>query len=189
MIDWKTISDLHVINKLQEIVGNWFQMELFYTDAYGKIQSGLMSKSYVPRSSFFRSQAALTHGHQYLLGDIEKVIEQVGEHSKDTYRFDSFFHGLNGVASEVVVDGSVTGVVFAYPFLGENFSEKDEKILIEQLSESGMETDAARTAVKELKRLSEHDQDYLKELISLVAQEVMTFNEEIAKREQRIQNP
>ena len=32
MIDWKAIKDLHVNKKLEEVIGKWFDVDIFYTD-------------------------------------------------------------------------------------------------------------------------------------------------------------
>jgi len=39
MIKWQDVGKLHVVNKLSEILGNHFELEMFYTDAHGKLWS------------------------------------------------------------------------------------------------------------------------------------------------------
>ena len=42
MIDWKTIKDLHANKKLEEIIGKWFGVDIFYTDKHGNIHSNIL---------------------------------------------------------------------------------------------------------------------------------------------------
>ena len=38
MIDWKSIKDLHVNKKLEQIIGGWYGLDVFYADSQGRVQ-------------------------------------------------------------------------------------------------------------------------------------------------------
>ena len=46
MINWKEISELHVITKLEEIINKWFGVELLYSDSHCKVRSGHQEKNH-----------------------------------------------------------------------------------------------------------------------------------------------
>ncbi|EQC52726.1 sigma 54-interacting transcriptional regulator [Bacteriovorax sp. DB6_IX] len=100
--------------------------------------------------------------------------------------FDSHFHGAKIIAAKIEVDGEHLGNVFAYPFVYDSFTEQEREELIKQLVESGANQADAEGAVSHLKALAPQEVDYLKELVDLVAEEVVTFHSEISKREERI---
>ena len=72
MIDWKTIKDLHANKKLEEVIGKWFGVDIFYTDKHGNIHSNIGNKDYDFLSHFFKVQMHLPYGKEFLSQDIEK---------------------------------------------------------------------------------------------------------------------
>ena len=188
MINWKEIKGLHVIQKLEHIISKWFGVEIFYTDANYKIRESLMEKDYVFKSHYLKIQMGMNHGHEFIGQDIEKVSD-ILNHDSRTEKciiFDSFFNGVKGVASKIVIDGEFMGCVFAYPFISENTTAEERENIINKMIECGANPDDAKFSVENLKQLGADDEEYLKELIDLVSDEVNTFTEEIGKREERI---
>ena len=186
MINWKTIGDLHVIQKLEQIVERWFGVELFYTDEHGRIQSNLFDKNYEFSNHFMKVQMHSNHGHQYLTQDVERALEHFATCEDESWFFDSFFSGVKMVASKIVVEGEFQGIAFAYPFVMDDFCSDEESELIKKLVDVGATESDAKSCTEHLKRVSSEEQAYFVELISLVAEEIATFHSEIAKREERI---
>ena len=46
MINWQDMGKLHVVSKLEAILGKWFGVEMFYTDAHGKMWSHHADKNF-----------------------------------------------------------------------------------------------------------------------------------------------
>ena len=76
MIDWKTIKDLHANKKLEEVIGKWFGVDIFYTDRHGNIHSNIFEKGHEFVSHMFKVQAELPYGKELLTQDIEKGLEK-----------------------------------------------------------------------------------------------------------------
>ncbi len=186
MINWKEISRLHVVKRMEEVIERWFGVELFYTDEHYKIRSNLLDPKYEFMSHFLKTQMNMHYGNEYLAQDIEKVTEILSEKSESCIVFDSFFHGVKGIASRISSEGEYLGTVFAYPFVSDTFTTKEEDHLLKKMIECGSKEEDAKNAIKQLRRLSPKEQNYLQELTDLVAQEIITFHEEISKRENRI---
>jgi two-component system response regulator HupR/HoxA len=188
MIDWKTIKDLHVISKLEHIIGDWFGAELVYVNEHGKVQNTINQKDYEYKNHFFKVHMHLPHGYEYLNSDIEKAYHHFEEGNFEPWASESFFPGVRFVASPVVYEGEFLGFVMGYPFVKDDFTTEDKEHLIKKIVECGATAEDAGSAIDHLKRLSPEEKDYLKELISLVSEEVSTFHEEISKREDRIKD-
>jgi len=186
MINWKEINELHVIKKLEQIVGRWFGVDLFYSNEYGKIQNPINEKNYEYKGHFFKIQQTLKHGNDFLNADIEKDMELHQENSSFTVAYDSFFSGVKILASKIMIESEHVGTVFAYPFLMDNVSIDEINSIIKKMVECGASKQDAEAAVNHLKKLSESEKEYLQELTELVAEEIVTFHQEIAKREERI---
>jgi two-component system response regulator HupR/HoxA len=187
MINWKEMSELHVISKLEQILNKWFGVELFFTDHHYKIRSKHIDMDYKFNNHLMKIQMQMKYGYEYVGQDIEKVTDHLMEHKENTYLFDSFFPHTKGIAAKVEVEGEVSGAVFAYPFILDTITEQEIKELKDKLVECGASVQEASMAVDNMKRMSLTDIEYLQELVDLVAEEVTTFHEEISKREERIQ--
>ncbi len=187
MINWKTVGELHVIQKLKKVIESWYGVELFYTDQHGKIQTGLLEKSHEFRSHFMKVQMLMPHGHQYIAQDIETIIDYFDENpDKSSFKFSSFFPHVKGYAAKIVIDGELLGTVIAYPFVRDTCTTDEISELISHVKGLGVSDSDAEMAVDKLKKVSDTQLTYITELVSLVAEEVMTFHAEIQLREERI---
>ena len=92
MIDWKTIKDLHANKKLEEIIGKWFGVDIFYTDRHGNIHSNIFEKDHEFVSHLFKVQSNLNYGKEFLGQDIERGLEKLNDTSGQSFYFESFFH-------------------------------------------------------------------------------------------------
>jgi hypothetical protein len=79
MMNWQDIKKLHVVSKLEGILGKWFDVDLVFADSYGKLQSEHLSKTYAFRSHFMKVQMQMPYGHEFLQQDMEKITEHMAE--------------------------------------------------------------------------------------------------------------
>ncbi len=186
MIDWKTIKDLHANKRLEEIIGKWFGVDIFYTDKHGNIHSNIFDKDYQFVNHFFKVQSHLKHGQEFLNQDIEKGLEQLSASEDQSFYFESFFPHVRMISAKIEAEGEFLGAVFAYAYVTDQVTTAEVGEIKNKLVECGSSEDDASSACDNLKKLQQHEYDYLKELIGLVAQEVSTVYEEVNKREARI---
>jgi transcriptional regulator with PAS, ATPase and Fis domain len=187
MINWTEISNLHVIAKLEQILNEWFGVEQVYSDLHYKIRSSHLEKDYKFKSPFMKTVMGMNHGYDLICQDIEKVTDQLQDSDAQVIVFETFFKHVKAVVAKVDVEGEFLGTVFAWPFVKDDITPKEEKELIAQMQECGATEADAQSAVKGLNKLTPKDLGYLEELADLVADEVETFHLEISKREERIQ--
>lgn len=186
MIKWEEIKGLHVISKLEEILNKWYGVEQFYTDTHYKVRSNHLEKDFDFKSHFMKVQMNMPHGYDWLSHDIESVSDKVSSSEEHWHVFDSSIPHVKGVAAKVVVDGEFKGCVFAYPFVHESTTDDEYAEIKKFMTENGASDGDVNSCVDGIKKLNSMDVDYLKELTELVADEVVTFHEEITKREERI---
>ncbi len=185
MIDWKSIKELHVNKKLEQIIGGWYGLDIFYADEQGRVQF-LTQTDYPYKSPFFKLQMSQSFGHDWLESDVEKVFETFAAKDDQWCEWESFFPGTFGYAHKVIVDGELQGAIFAYPYLKETCSSEDLEKIVHKMKECGVSEDDAKVAVSKMKKFSEKDFSKMRELVGIVADEVSTFHSEISKREARI---
>jgi transcriptional regulator with PAS, ATPase and Fis domain len=185
MIDWKSIKELHVNKKLEQIIGGWYGLDIFYADEQGRVQF-VQQTDYPFKSPFFKLQMSQSFGHDWLEADVEKVFETLNHTDETWVEFEAFFPRTFGFAHKVIVDGEIHGAIFAYPYLKETCTTEDFEKIVNKMKECGVSTEDARNAVTKMKKFSEKDFTKMKELVSIVSDEVGTFHSEISKREARI---
>ena len=117
MINWQDMGKLHVISKLEGILGKWFDVEMFYTDAHGKVWSDHTNKNYSFKSHFMKVQMQMNYGHEFLAKDVEEMMEKFSSGKEDMIMYDSYFKNVKGIAYPIRVDGEFAGAVFVYPFV------------------------------------------------------------------------
>lgn len=185
MIDWKTIKDLHASKSLEKIIGNWYGLDVLFVDNQGRAQF-VNEPGYTFKSPFFKLQMSHTFGHDWLEADIEKVFETFNSTQEMSVEFDAFFPKTFGFAHKVVVDGDFAGVVMAYPYFHAEVTPAEMTTVVEKMVELGMDSEEAKSAVDKVKKFSGRYYAEMKDLVSIVADEVGTFHTEISKRESRI---
>lgn len=186
MIDWKTIKDLHANKKLEEVIGKWFGVDIFYTDKHGNIHSNIGNKDYDFLSHFFKVQMHLPYGKEFLSQDIEKGLDKLNQSESKSFYFDSFFPHVRMISAKIEAEGEFLGAVFAYSYVTDQVTTAELKEIQDKLIECGATKEDAESSTENLKKLQSHEYEYLKELIGLVAEEVSTVYEEVNKREARI---
>jgi two-component system, NtrC family, response regulator HupR/HoxA len=187
MINWKDTSGLHVIQKLEGILTKWFNVEIFYIDNNSKVRGKQLDKDYQYLNTFMKVQMRLAHGHDYLEGDLERINEKLLGGKDKLLIMDAFFPHVKMIAAPIVHEGEYMGSVVAYPFVMSSITSDELKELQNKLTECGVSESDVDPAIENLKKLRTTEGDHFRELMELVSEEVITFHEEISKREERIQ--
>ena len=89
MINWKELGKLHVISKLETILGKWFNVELLYTDTNYKIRSQHFDKDYVFKSQFLKVYFGMDYGRELVEQDIEKFTQTLMDSKEEIVSYDS----------------------------------------------------------------------------------------------------
>ena len=187
MVNWNEMSELHVVSKLESILMRWFNVELFFCDLNGKIHSKQFQKGYSSSNPIFQLLLNTGHGYDVFLQDVESLIDQ-SRNNDGVFSYQSKFNSLNFIASPVKIDSELVGYSFVYPFVGELFNDNDVELCKSQMGDLGVSASDIDNALKNLPRISNQNNEYLEELISLVADEIGTYHFEISKREERIRD-
>jgi transcriptional regulator with PAS, ATPase and Fis domain len=159
---------------------------VFFADANYKIRGKMAQPGYIHKNPFFKVQAQLKFGFEYLNQDLEKATTTLMAKAESNLVYESWFKGVQGVAARVSVSGEYMGTVLAYPFMMDDTTSAETDELKKQFLEAGANEKDAVAAIESLKKISPEALVYLRELVDLVAEEIVTFYEEIEKRDERI---
>jgi transcriptional regulator with PAS, ATPase and Fis domain len=187
MINWEELKHIHVIRKLEEILGQWFHTDILFVDERGQI------RNYDPqdRQREFKNPLSAT------LFPKEKsrawMLKWVAETNEKIFKDNQPHVVVSGPAgfekvlvSRITVDNEFLGSVFAYSYMEKEVTAEDRARAKVAVQELGLDWDAFEHSVSRLKKQTEAEKKYFHELVDLVAQEIVTFHTEISKREERI---
>ena len=187
MINWEELKHIHVIRKLQQIIGQWFHAEVFFLDERGVV------RNYDPYDRQREFKNALCGnllpkepGREVVLNFFRDLSDRFSQ-AKDPhwiaegpFGFEKFF------AAKVSLDGEYLGAVVAYCHLDREVQPELIAKAVQQVEVLKMDTEFFSEAVSKMKPLSASEIKYFYELVDLVAQEITAFHTEISKREARI---
>lgn len=187
MINWEELKHIHVINKLEEILAQWFNTDIFFIDERGQLRNydqGDRRREFKnPLASHFLHS---DKGRLLFLKSVADANEQLFKSSQ------SSLEGLGPAGiekmfvSRIVADNEFLGSVVAYSYI-ESEASKEAQAQARKLLESyGLDGQKFAQASSQLKSISAAQKKYFCELVDLVAQEIVTFHTEISKREERI---
>ncbi len=187
MINWEELKHIHVIRKLEEILGQWFNAEVFFIDEKGQV------RNYDPTDKLreFRNPLAAyllpkEVGRNLMFKSIGAAYEKSLKSDKPHFFMEGPLGIENILVSKIMVDNDHLGSVFAYSFIDKEIPHDVRSKARNQVEGLGLEGDLFNQAVSRLKVLTQAEKKYLGELVDLVAQEIVTFHTEISKREERI---
>jgi two-component system response regulator HupR/HoxA len=187
MINWEELKHIHVIRKLQQIIGQWFHAEVFFLDERGNV------RNYDPydRQREFKNPLCSNllpkeQGREWLLNFFRETSDQFSQ-SKDHHLITAGPLGFEKVfASKVVLDGEYLGAVIAYCHIETEVPAGKAAAASALVEQRGMDKGVFEQALGQLKTMVPSEVKYFYELVDLVAQEITTFHTEISKREARI---
>lgn len=190
MIDWNRIQALHVVKKLRGLLWEWFHVPLVFLDAEGRLQPWpqVVPKNTLDSWVFYLKQTERLY--QAWEGCFQNLVQKKeGPEAFNTFEAQAFkgFLGYDTgywfpfLSAQKIPLGSVV----AYPFLDQPLSQ-----------ESFEKATAVRTAMglnipseilpEELPLLEKNQLMILQRLVEVVGQEVVSFEAEVLKREERI---
>jgi two-component system response regulator HupR/HoxA len=187
MINWEELRHIHVIRKLQQIIGQWFYAEVFFLDERGNVRNydpydrqrefkNPMCANLLPHD---KSRVWLT---DFFKDAADRVAQKQEQHSIMTgpMGFEKVF------CTKVQLEGEYLGSVIAYCHMDSSPDAQAVTAAANRVESAGLDRELFEQAVQKMKNLSVSEVKYFYELVDLVSQEIIAFHTEISKREERI---
>jgi transcriptional regulator with PAS, ATPase and Fis domain len=184
-MNWEDINRLHVVSKLKEIIGKWYNLDCIFLDSRGRLKTNIFQKDKSLYGSFLTSQVSSLKGKECFKIDLDNIFEQFTSTEDNLVILPSSFENVNFICSKINSKDDFLGIVVGYPFVFNNKNNDLIESLKSVLSKWGANFDEIEKAIVNIKN-SDNNLEYLKDLIILLSQEISTFDKEITQREDRI---
>ncbi len=184
MMNWDEFEHIHVIKKLKNIVGQWWNVDIIFTD-----ETGAPTFTGVDKLTSFNPMTSHIFSQNDFVVDFKKTVNEAISDLKITdkrYTVKSWTNlGTDLVAFPIVIENDFIGTVVAFGFVKDK-KDFNEDLLRKNLSTIGLDKDVVEGAVSKISCIEDKDKDHFIELVELVGQEIITLHLEISSREERI---
>ncbi len=187
MINWEELKHIHVIRKLEEILGQWFNTEIFFVDERGAVRNF----DPLDRQREFKNPLCATllpkeKGREWLLPAMAEACDRLSRAGQAHMVVGGPVGLEKFVVSRIQAGNDFMGCVVAFSYIEGELSA-DQRTQARKKAESrGLDGEAFEAALARMKVLSDGQQKYFHELVDLVAQEIVTFHTEFTKRDEKI---
>ncbi|RYZ87339.1 MAG: nitrogen fixation protein NifA [Proteobacteria bacterium] len=185
MINWDEFEHIHVIRKLKQILGAWWNIDVIFTDERGQIKGFDQEKTQFanPAVAFLMQKETAKSSIGEMVG---KTIDDLRT-SQNRYSLRKWdMVGFDVGIFPILIQNDFVGTVVATGFFREQNQAPRLEEIRDRLAAFGMSADTIDKCLSKLKYLEEQDRLHFCEVCELVAQEIVTLHLEITSREDRI---
>ena len=178
-IQWEDFDKLHVVRRLREIIGNWWKIQVNFTDNKGFLRGVPEGKFFNPLNPVSQAITANDKGFNDCVAEARQTtVDTMSSKSARVYRCKS---GFSAVSVPIQVNGTYLGCVFGDGFLSAE-SVEEQKARISNYAERLLPDQHADLMqhIDELPVLGEKDINYLTELVTLVVDEIIVMQKSIS---------
>lgn len=186
MINWEELKHIHVIRKLETILAQWFNVEVFFVDDRGAV------RNFDPADRAREVRNPLAHHlvrdsvREKFFGHIMQANEEAIHHERKSFTRPGPAGCELSVVSRIAKGNDFYGSIYAYCFVDHVLTDDERKKARDELVAFGLEGEILEQAIGRLRPLSDGERKYLIELVDLVGEEILTYHTEISKRQERI---
>lgn len=185
MIKWEEFDHIHVVRKIREVLGSWFHTDLFVADDQGRLRNFDKGQKKLWANTLLANTLHHETAYEYVCQLTEKVTHHFHKDASKHHEF-PFLDGLHGVAYPIHHEGEYLGAVIALTYRKDP-SHKADASFFKHMESFGVSHADAEKAWNATKCIQGTEYQYFKELVDIVAQEMVTLYKEIATRESRIE--
>jgi two-component system response regulator HupR/HoxA len=185
MINWDEFEHIHVIRKLKQILGAWWNIDVIFTDERGQIKGFDQEKTQFSNpavAQLMQKEMAKASISEMVGKTIEDLRTSQNRYSLRKWDMVGFDIGI----FPILIQNDFVGTVVATGFFKEPNNGPRLEEIRERLAAFGMSADTIDKCLGKLKFLEEQDRLHFCEVCELVAQEIVTLHLEITSREDRI---
>jgi transcriptional regulator with GAF, ATPase, and Fis domain len=188
-VTWKDLLDLRVVKRLCQIIEQRWNLGVCFFEADGSpIRGEELTQPFVDRSLCDLIKTRMMCGNHCVdLQALAERTEEASPSSPDGGRRSlicSCSGGLREIIAPIVLDGKLQGSAVAGGYLREESGAGSAAETF--LGDLELTADQLAELTGALPRLSASEEAYLRELVELLAEEVITFQTELASTDRRL---
>ena len=185
-VNWQNFDKLIVIKKLRQIVGEWWNIQMHFTDEKGFLRGVPSGKFFSPRNPISQAIVSNETGFKLTMQDVRKTT--VDASFTNTQKLVTNSSGFSALLVPVKIKGQNLGCVFADGFLSEDTSKEQKQKIRDFLGKIFFsQAEQFYQHLDKLPVLTTKDQSYLSELIKVVVIEMLQSEYKLKSEQEKVQ--
>lgn len=185
-VNYEEFERLHVVRRLRQIVGNWWKVQLNFTDSKGYLRGVPQGKFFNPANKVCAFITDNDEGFKDCVNTARATTSESGKASGP--KVGQCHAGFSTLSLPLRVESKFLGCIFADGFLMEETASKQKDILRNYLKNKFPNDKAAlEQHLDSLPVLSEKDVSYLTELVEMVMEEVITLRKSLSESDEKLE--
>ena len=163
-MDWEDLNRLHVVSKIKEIIGKWYNLDCVFLDAKGRLKTNIFKSDYSLNGQFLSAQIESVKGRETFKIDLDNTFDEFFKLNESLAIMPSSLENINFICSKILVNEQCLGMVIGYPFVFNNKNEdlkKSFKNHFQNWETDSLSEEKAFVSVQS----SDNNLEYLKDLI------------------------
>jgi len=185
MINWDEFEHLHVIRKLKQILGSWWNIDIVFTDDRGRVRGFNKEKAKLcnpATEGLLTKESTIDNLGEFVMAAVNDLKQSENRYAIRRWDMAGYDIGI----FPIVIDGDLVGVVLALGFFKDSATSQRMNEVRERLAGFGITGEAIERCLGQVKFLDDKERTHFAQLVDLVAEEIVTLHLEISKREERI---
>ncbi len=185
-VRWEDFDKMHVIRRLREIVGKWWNIQVNFTDQKGFLRGVPEGKFFNPLNPICQAVTADDRGFAACKGTASKTT--VSNTSSTTPKLSRCHAGFSALSVPIRVNSEYMGCVFADGFLVAEEEREQRALIRNYLQRTFPGSDAElQSYIDKLPVLSNKEVMYLTELITLVVDEILMIHKSLSDQQVKVE--
>ncbi|SMF69973.1 sigma-54 interaction domain-containing protein [Pseudobacteriovorax antillogorgiicola] len=183
-VRWEDFEKIHVIRKLKEIIGKWWQVQINFTDRKGFLRNVPDGRFFNPLNPICQAIVADDKGFSKRLATARQTT--VDSMSSKTTRVTRDPSGFSVISVPIHVNNEFLGTVFGDGFVVADSAAEQKALIRSYLERDFPQRSDLLAEVENLPVLSEKELRYLTELITLVVDEILVMHKFLDDEKSRV---
>lgn len=182
--NWEEFDKLHVVRRLKQLVGKWWNVQVNFTDEKGFLRGVPEGRFFNPINPVCVGITREQKGFRGCMGTVKKTT--VDAHSAKKTQIARCHAGFSTVSVPIRIDGKYLGCVFGDGFIVAE-TAAEQKITIKNYLNANFNSDKELVSyIDKLPVLSEKEVVYLRELIEMVVEEILSVSLHLSQTSEQV---
>jgi two-component system, NtrC family, response regulator HupR/HoxA len=183
-VNYEEFESLHVVRRLKQIVGNWWKVQLNFTDARGFLRGVPQGKFFNPTNKVCAFITSDESGFKDCVGTARATTAECS--NINGAKLGRCHSGFSTLALPLRIDGKYLGCLFADGFLSEDTAAEQKELVKKYLFQKfGKSAQEVSDHIESLPILSRKEIEHLTELLEVVIEEVLTLRKNLSDSDER----
>ncbi|MEZ4742780.1 MAG: sigma 54-interacting transcriptional regulator [Bdellovibrionota bacterium] len=184
-VNWQDFDKLHVIKRLRQLVGRWWNIRINFTDEKGFLKGVPDGKFFDPLNSVCQPVTKNDKGFSSCVGTARQTtVDAMGAKKP---RLNRCHAGFSTLSVPLRVGGKFLGCVFGDGFVFSESEAEQKNLIRNYLQRSFPDLEDIDKRIDSLPVLNEKDVQYLTELIEIVVDEILMTQANLSKAQAEVE--